>query len=48
MRDDVGIVPYKCGAFQVRSFLIRSLYWLQKRNEPSKKTESQRIRREAL
>ena len=44
-RDDVGIVPYKCGALEVKSFLLRSLYWLRKRNEPNKKTKSQRIRR---
>ena len=34
---DVGIDPYKCGLLEVRPFLLRSLYRLRKRNEPSKK-----------
>ena len=39
MWDDVGIAPYKCGALEVKPFLIRSFYWLRERNEPSKETE---------
>ena len=34
-----------CRAFRFCPFLLCSLYWLRKRNEPSKKTKGQRIRR---
>ena len=33
-------VPNPCGAFRFRPFLLRSLYWLRKRNGSSKKSES--------
>ena len=35
-----------CRAFRFCPFLIRSFYWLRKRNEPSKKTKGQRLRSE--